>query len=351
MKQLVSTLVCLSAACLCTLAWADTRPDTHAPIGVMGDHTHQRGEVMFSYRYMHMSMQDNVDGSSDLSSNEIATTVPNIFFGQPGQPPTLRVVPTEMTMDMHMFGMMWAPSDRVTLMGMVNYITKEMDHVTFQGGMGTNRLGKFTTKTSGLGDISLSALIKLDHNHQGGWHGTLGVSLPTGDIDETDRILTPMNMRPTVTLPYPMQLGSGTYDLITGLTYNWYEGKWSAGGQWRSVFRLGENDEDYSLGDEHKVNVWMGYLLAENLSGSVRLEHLDRGAVDGMDPRVVAPVQTANPDFLEGSSSSLSAGLNFVLPNESSRIAFEFSKVVDQDLEGPQLSTDWVLTVGFQHSL
>ena len=39
-----------------------TRPDGHAPIGVMGDHFHKQGEWMFSYCYMHMRMEDNRDG-------------------------------------------------------------------------------------------------------------------------------------------------------------------------------------------------------------------------------------------------------------------------------------------------
>ena len=37
--------------------WSGARPDGHAPIGVMGEHTHKAGEWMFSYRYMHMSMR------------------------------------------------------------------------------------------------------------------------------------------------------------------------------------------------------------------------------------------------------------------------------------------------------
>jgi hypothetical protein len=43
------------------------RADDHAPIGVMADHYHEAGEFMFSYRYMSMSMQGNLDGSRSLS--------------------------------------------------------------------------------------------------------------------------------------------------------------------------------------------------------------------------------------------------------------------------------------------
>jgi len=30
--------------------WTSARPDGHAPISVMGDHTHHKGEWMFSYK-------------------------------------------------------------------------------------------------------------------------------------------------------------------------------------------------------------------------------------------------------------------------------------------------------------
>ena len=36
------------------------------------------------------------------------------------------MLPTEMTMDMHMFGTMYAISNKWTLMGMINYLDNEM---------------------------------------------------------------------------------------------------------------------------------------------------------------------------------------------------------------------------------
>jgi hypothetical protein len=69
------------------------RADAYAPIGVMGGHHPHRG-LMLSYRYSHMGMEGNLIGDDSVSPDSIVTTVPNRFFGIPGQPPTLRVVPT-----------------------------------------------------------------------------------------------------------------------------------------------------------------------------------------------------------------------------------------------------------------
>jgi len=238
---------------------------------------HNKGEWMVSYRYMRMHMEDNRDGTNSLSPEEIATTIPNRFFGTPGQPPTLRVVPTEMTTDMHMFGAMYAPRDELTLMLMANYIDREMDHITFQGGAGTTRLGTFKTETKGWGDTKASALIRMYKDETHHVHFNAGLSLPTGSIKEEDNVLTPMNMRPRLRLPYAMQLGSGTYDLLPSITYSATKDLMGWGAQYNATFRLGENSQDYTLGDKHMLSLGVnavvptGVLKGHRFSAEVTL--------------------------------------------------------------------------------
>ena len=74
---------------------------------------------------MHMSMRDNLDGRLKISPETIITSSPNEFAGFPMMPATLRVTPTKMNMQMHMLGMLYAPSDRVTFIGMINQISKK----------------------------------------------------------------------------------------------------------------------------------------------------------------------------------------------------------------------------------
>jgi hypothetical protein len=63
------------------------RADSHAPLGVMGADTMMKGMWMLSYRYMRMEMDGNLIGEDSVSPEQIVTTVPNRFFGLPGQPP------------------------------------------------------------------------------------------------------------------------------------------------------------------------------------------------------------------------------------------------------------------------
>ena len=41
-------------------------PGAHAPISVMGDHTHKKKEVMFSYRFMKMQMNKLYNNNKKL---------------------------------------------------------------------------------------------------------------------------------------------------------------------------------------------------------------------------------------------------------------------------------------------
>jgi hypothetical protein len=325
------------------------RADGHAPIGVMGDHVHKEGEWMFSYRYMYMDMKGNRDNSSSIAPDRIVTTQPNRFFGSPGQPPTLRVVPTKMTMEMHMLGAMYAPTDWFTLMVMTNYQEKEMDHLTYMGGTGTTIRGTFTTNSDGFGDTSLSGLFKIfsETGHEA--HVTLGGSIPTGSTSERDNILTPMGTTPRPRLPYAMQLGSGTFDLLPGITYRGTRGKFGWGAQYSGNVRTGK-DNGYRLGNMHKFTAWASYQPIVSLSGSARVHYISTENINGIDETIALPVQTADPNNYGGDVVNFLIGANWVGAGALSktRVAIELGLPISRNLNGPQMETDLFLTGGLQ---
>ena len=101
----------------------------HAPIGVMADHTHEKGESMLSIRASYMKMRGNISEGNSISDSEILT------FENPhsNSPANLSVVPIEMSMKMLMIGGMYAPSDEITLMLMTMFMDKSMNLNTFHG--------------------------------------------------------------------------------------------------------------------------------------------------------------------------------------------------------------------------
>lgn len=89
----------------------------------MGDHMHKKGEYMLSYRFSHMQMKGNRIGNNRVGTNFIGSGL----FGMPGVlGGQSRVVPTKMSMQMHMFGAMYAPTDWLTLMAMGNPMLKKV---------------------------------------------------------------------------------------------------------------------------------------------------------------------------------------------------------------------------------
>ena len=311
--------------------WTSARPDGHAPIGVMGDHTHERGEVMLSYRYMRMDMNGNRDGTNGLSTADVLGT--------------FAVAPLKMPMQMHMAGLMYAPANRLTLMVMLPVLKYSMDLRT---GSGVN----FTTRSSGVGDLKTTALVTLYDANRAKVHVAAGASLPTGSIDAQD--VTPASGGQKVRLPYPMQIASGTVDLLPGLTYLGQTDHWSWGAQGSGIIRTGKNDNQYRLGNVGSGTVWFARRWSQWLGPSVRVAGSTWGEVTGADPALTpAMVPTADPSLRGGTRLDALAGFNFEVARgglKGQRLAVEAGFPVYQSLHGPQLETDWVITAGWQYA-
>jgi Putative MetA-pathway of phenol degradation len=301
-------------------ALLNTKLTATNPVGI--NHTHVKGEWMISYGYMHMEMDGNRNGTSGVSTADVLAN--------------FMIAPLSMTMDMNMAMVMYAPTDKLTLMFMAPQINKSMDLIT---GGGT----RFTTKSSGIGDIQLTSLIGLYEEGMNQIHITLGASLPTGSIDKTDS--TPAGVS---ILPYPMQLGSGTYDLITGATYIGEKDNWTWGADVEGLIRIGKNDRDYRLGNEFTGTVFTTYKVTDRLTLTLKSNAKTWGNISGADPALnPAMVPTANPNLRGGTRFDIVGGVNFYQHEgffEGHRLAVEIGLPYYQDLDGPQLETDWIFS-------
>ena len=228
-----------------------------------------------------------------------------------------------------------------------------MTHITFAGMTGTTELGRFKTRSKGWGDTSLSGIYNLykDQNHS--VNLSLGISAPTGSIKEKDDVLTPMGTTPTLRLPYTMQLGSGTWDALPGVTYSGHKDKWSWGAQYKAVIRMeSENSQGYRWGNRHSLTGWSGYKLSDQVSATALISAQTMGKIKGSDTNITAPVQTANPDNYGGESVDIGAGFTYTPDIPSIRgleIGTELRVPVYQNLNGVQMDRDWNLTAGMTY--
>lgn len=109
------------------------------------------GKWMLGYEFGYERMNVYLDGSDRIRASEIL----QYFFASP----------TEMRMQMHSATLMYAPPEGPSLMAMVPYLVRDMDHVTVDG-------ERFKEETDGLGDIELRADGRRASNIEGA-HGTL----------------------------------------------------------------------------------------------------------------------------------------------------------------------------------
>tara|TARA_B100000809_G_scaffold258620_1_gene302128 strand:+ start:4893 stop:5969 length:1077 start_codon:yes stop_codon:yes gene_type:complete len=297
---------------------------------VMGiNHTHPEGEWMFGYKYQHTKRKGYKDGTKTLSVSDV--------FDR-----GYTTVPTEMRMEMHLVHLMYGLSDNLTLMAMLPYMRKSMDHVKTPPGL------PFTAESEGIGDIKAMGLYTFFKRKHHRIQLTGGLSLPSGSIDTKSST--------GAQLEYPMQLGSGTVDFCPAITYSgqssgddWYWGTHAEG-----TIRLGENNRDYTLGNRLTLTTWATRMWSEWMSTSIRLDGHVWGDIDGADPRLEEEKEvewTRDPDLADGKRVDLLLGVN-VFQQEGKlkghRVSVEAGFPIYEWLDGPQLGVDWILRAGWQ---
>lgn len=297
-----------------------------APIGMMNDHMHHKGSLMFSYRYMLMNMDGNLSGTNNLDDSDIFSKY--------------MVAPQSMTMGMHMIGAMYGVMDNFTLMLMANYLDNDMSLTTKMG-------MDFETGSAGFGDASLSGLVKFYEKGTNSIHGFAGVSIPIGDIDQKDD--TPMMMN--TQLAYPMQLGSGTWDPFLGANYAGHSNALSWGIQASYKFRIGENANDYTLGNKFNSTAWGAFKAHKILSLSVRAKYWVQDQIDGADPDLNPMMMPlANTQNSGRSELDLFGGMNIYIL-EALQIGLEAGYPVYQDATGSQMAQEFMGTIGVTYLL
>ncbi len=291
-------------------------------------HTHPKGQFMLGYTYHAMRMEGIRIGTRDVSVDDV--------FAE-----GFAVAPIHMHMRMHMFEFMYGLGENTTAMVMLPVPHWIMHNRTAAG-------TEFETKSSGIGDVSVSVLHTVFQSYPHRVHGSVGLSLPTGSIDE--RADTPMAQDQR--LPYPMQLGSGSVDPLVGLTYLGALSKWSWGVNTNLVLRTSTNDNGYRLGRKFQMQTWVARRWSDSFSSFLRVDWTDRGPVKGADPELdptMAP--TADPARQQGHVVLLRLGANLYFSQSESRsvrISLEVGAPVYQDLAGPQLKNELFSSIALQ---
>jgi hypothetical protein len=275
------------------------------PAGVMISHVHPKKEWMFSYRYMRMNGSDNIIGTKNIDELSIF----NDYI----------VVTPSMNMDMHMLMGMYGLTDRLTLMGMMNFSSQAMSMemlpaIGHSHDMEMENNTRMEMRSSGFSDSKIHLLVGLIKKFDQQFILGVGLNLPTGSIEmkglSNDMFYS--NSR----LPYMMQLGSGTFDFLPSVTYSKQSDHFAFSFQASSALRFYSNNVGYQLGNEYQFNIWGAYNWWKGFSSSLRFENQFVNSIKGSDKLIYA--------FNEIAANPLNYGGNKVLSYIGT--AFDFKK-------------------------
>ena len=297
MRRSILTATALAAS-LATPAFAHDgdkpRIDDHAPIGVMADHYHKKGEWMASARYMTMGM---------------------------GDPANTMMGPQDMDGTMIMVGGMYAVSDKLTLAAGLKYTGRSMEMVMMGNEM--------EREADGVGDLKLMAITPLFDNGSSRLLFSFGGTVPTGKTSETDHM---GNL-----LPLKMQPGNDSWSLTPGLTYTRFGNGWSFGLQAKAAFWLDDASTAEKPGDSWQVTSWGSLTVTDNFSVSARLAYEDESAWRG-----VSPLSAGARERLRGF-----VGTNLYATG-THRIGVEFGFPIAESRGTNNMGTGTSLMVGWQ---
>lgn len=315
------------------------------PAGVFGARMVGAGEASLLYTPMFMGMNQNYIGSSTVSPTTIVTTIPYYLPYATGmKPPTLRIAPTSMSVESHMFHAMYGVTDIFNIMVMGAWVDKSMTMTTYSGMKGTTPLGSTTVTTNGWSDTSVVGLIRVYQDGINHIHLNLGLSLPTGSIKEQATMLSPMGTYMTMRAMYGMQIGTGTFDGLYGVTYTGKLNAWSWGLAYRGRSAFGDNSQGYHWGPSNELSLWGAYQVAEGLNFTGRAVGSQWNHIEGHDPLISGPMQGTDPYYYGGERIKLLGGLEYITRPwglTPVRLAVEAGAPVYQRLNGPQLGESW----------
>jgi hypothetical protein len=311
-----------------------------APLGYLDS-----SRFHFSTSYIKVRFDGYMDGTKDLSFADVQ------WDGLPSTrtDKNFPIVPTVIEQEATQFKTAYTLSEQITLSVSIPYIRQSSEHISIKPGF-----DEFTIVSEGLGDIetAISWFKQLDENNH--LLLSLGISLPTGSIDETGDTPSP---GPDNHLPYTMQLGSGTYDIKPSIHYFGSAGNWTYGADLNLTLRTGKNDRDYRLGNVYQAGIWTRYALTDWIQPSFRIDGVVWDEISGKDPALpydsvkdLYPAAVVKPDNFGGTKLLALVGLRLKDPRgrlENTFLEFEAGAPFYQDLNGPQPSEDWRFSASF----
>ena len=306
--------------------WTTERPDGHAPAGMKSDFLLPKGRIYVGYRHSVESFADTLIGTAPITSADVL----DVFAVAP-------LTHDRLTGE---FDVRFGVTDWATAEVSVPWTRNEM--------LNTTALGFYETRSQFLGDLAFQGLFDLLEMDEYRLTGTVGATVPLGTLGK--RGVTSTGAQGV--LPFTMQGGSGSWDVLVGGTFQAQNEVSSIGAQITTVTRIHTNTKGYRLGDEFTFSLWGAYNISDWISFSIRALFEHQGDIFGFESRTDGTANPlANPFAQGGDRVLIPFGINLYLREglaAGHRLSLEVYYPVHEDLNGPQMSVDQTLVASWR---
>jgi len=287
-----------------------------------------------SYDFSYLEVGRYQKGTERLSFDDVLFS--------PGKTRTTEnfpIVPTFIEQKVHAFSLGREISPHVSLGITVPFVQQETMHIS-----SVPNFDEFILKSSGIGDFSVFSQYKfLDALGSSGKFG-IGVSFPTGSINAVGD--TPRAGSGTLErLPYTMQIGSGTYDILAALSYEKIVGHWAYGANASATIRTGRNANNYRLGNNIGLDISAQYKAWKRVQPTLFASIRKTKQIVGRDEslaNISAPfpfgASITDPGNFGGTKVKIGTKVKFCISKDCGfSIALKGSLPLYQNLNGIQL--------------
>lgn len=302
---------------------------SHAPIGIPLSRQVASGQFAMVLRASQNRYDGLRDSRDDLSSADA--------FAR-----GYTIAPAERVDDRFELEAFFGVDERWDLYAVLPYTARDLEY-------DSSLTGTSEVDAHGLGDIQIGGIFRSYDVDGTRISYLMGLSIPTGEVGERGNYAGLTDTK----LPYDLQQGTGTFDLLPGVLWESRRDEVLMGARAAGRIHLEtENDEGYFWSNSMRVDLWLGTELADDLTGTLRVQGDWWGDLHSFDADL-DPTQSPGEDSLRlgGSRVNLYGGLSWELnDSRSQQFAVEFGMPVDEWLDGPQLSQELSLLLGWRAS-
>lgn len=308
--------------------WPIGRLDTVFPAGLERTQIADVGRFSFGVRASRTEWEGNRDSRTNLSTQQI--------FDQ-----GFTIAGTDLLERRLEVDAVYGLNRHWTLFATLPFIERELTYEQ----LGT---GSSSTSNSGLGDIILGGRYTDTNTKKELLQYSIGLEIPTGDYDERGNYAGEVNTH----LPFPLQIGTGSFRLQPGASYVRAFKGWSLGLRGEGRIHLDRNSDNWAVGDSFQANVWAATAFTDHISGNVGLQAEWRGDYHGDAPELDFTRSPLEDESRQGGSLlEIIVGLGADLSGSyasANRIDLEIGFPVDEWLSGPGLSRETSFLVSWK---